>query len=116
MRKMLASVILLAAVLTGACGGSDDSNNDTAGTAPAGGAKVIKSSGTLWTPDEITVKAGTTVTWKVEKGLEHDLSGEDGVKHEKGTAFTYTHTYADAGTYSYQCTLHGGMDGTVTVQ
>jgi plastocyanin len=52
----------------------------------------------------------------VEKGLVHDLAGADGVKHDAGAEWTYTHTYSAPATYAFLCTLHAGMNGTVTVQ
>ena len=32
-----------------------------------------------------------------------------------GGAGVYTHTFATAGTFPYECTIHGGMNGTITV-
>ncbi|HVE94867.1 MAG TPA: plastocyanin/azurin family copper-binding protein [Acidimicrobiales bacterium] len=113
MRKLLIPILVLAASV-GACGGDSDPSSATKKTDPKGPA-VIKAEGTLWKPAEITVGAGEVVTWKVEKGLLHDLVGEDDVKHEAADEFTATHTYSKPGEYNYQCTLHGGMKGTVTV-
>ena len=114
MRKILVSFATLAVLTTGACGGSDSPS--TTATTVADGPPVIKAAATLWKPAKVTAKVGETVTWDVEKGLLHDLVGEDGVKHESANEFVYTHAYDAAGEYDFQCTLHSGMTGTVTVK
>lgn len=111
MRKLLIPIVSLA-VFAGACGGDSE---PAASDAKPKGPAVIKAEGTLWKPANVTVAAGDIVTWKVEKGLLHDLVGEDEVKHEAADEFTVTHTYSKPGEYDYQCTLHAGMKGTVTV-
>jgi len=112
MRKLLVPLLLIA-LAAGACGG-DSEPSGTETTKPKGPV-VIKAEGTLWKPAEVTVAVGDTVTWKAEKGLLHDLVGEDDVKHDAADEFTFSHTYDEAGDYDYQCTLHAGMKGTVTV-
>ncbi len=120
MRKTLVAVGLTAilGLSAGACGGgggNSKSSSDT--TSPAGGppAAVIKTAGTTWEPNEVTVKTGDTVKWDVSGSIVHDLKGDEGVSHKAGSSFTVTHTFDKAGTYSYQCTIHPGMTGTVTV-
>jgi plastocyanin len=114
MRKLLASLAAVAA-FTAACGGSSGSSSSTT-TTVAAGPPVIKAVGTIWKPSKVHAKVGETVTWVVEKGLVHDLAGADGVKHAAGAEWTYTHTYSAPATYAFLCTLHAGMNGTVTVQ
>lgn len=117
MRKIPA---LLAAVAFGlaACGGSDADSSATDGSTPEPaptGPPVIGAKGTQWKPANVVAKVGQEVTWDVEKGLIHDLTGEDGVKHEAADEFVYTHTYDEPGTYDFVCTLHQGMNGSVKV-
>ncbi|MGH8952057.1 MAG: cupredoxin domain-containing protein [Acidimicrobiia bacterium] len=65
--------------------------------------------------DHVTIEEGDTVTWVWDDGgTSHDVSG-DGFKSEVQSEGTFTHTFDDAGTYPYVCTLHSGMKGTVTV-
>jgi len=66
-------------------------------------------------PDHVTVEAGTTVEWVWDDGtLQHDVAG-DGFKSDLFAEGTFTHTFEEPGTYEYLCTIHPGMDGTVTV-
>ncbi|HVV37641.1 MAG TPA: hypothetical protein VHC63_13610 [Acidimicrobiales bacterium] len=116
MRKILVAVAALTMVGGAACGGGGSKKATTttqaSGTAPAA---VIKAEGTTWTPQEVTVKVGDVVEWDVDGSIVHDLHGDDGITHKAGSKFTVTHVYSKPGTYSYQCSIHAGMNGTVTV-
>ncbi|MEY2398414.1 MAG: plastocyanin [Actinomycetota bacterium] len=116
MRKFLiavASVGLLAGAACGGGGGNKSTDKtDKGGSTPAA---VVKSEGTTWSPDDVTVKAGDTVEWQVNGSIVHDLKGDEGISHKAGSKFTQTHTFSQPGTFSYQCTIHPGMTGTVTV-
>jgi plastocyanin len=68
-----------------------------------------------FTPDHVTIVAGDTVTWVWDDGsTPHDVSG-DGFASDVQSEGSFTHTFDDAGSYPYVCTLHSGMKGTVTV-
>ncbi len=73
-------------------------------------------------PQQITVTAGTTVTWKNQDSVAHTVTS--GPRDAPSGLFdsgqiaaggTFSFTFTDPGTYEYYCTVHPGMDGTVTV-
>lgn len=71
-----------------------------------------------FTPDVLTIKAGTTVTWTNESSLVHTVTSDtdlfDSGNMGKGTSFSYTFT--DVGTYTYHCIPHKAyMIGTIVV-
>jgi plastocyanin len=116
MRKVLLGIAVVGLLAGSACGGGDDDpKKDPAPTSGQAPAATIKGLGTTWEPDEVTVKAGEVVEWDVDGSIVHDLKGDEGVAHKAASKYTYTHKYAKPGTYSYQCTIHPGMTGTVTV-
>jgi plastocyanin len=115
MRTFLIAAAAVGLLAGTACGGSSDkksSDTTSAGGAPAA---VIKAEGTTWSPDDVTVHTGDTVEWEIDGSIVHDLKGDEGVSHKAGSNFTQTHTFDKPGTFSYQCTIHAGMNGTVTV-
>lgn len=71
-----------------------------------------------YTPDEIDVVAGTTVTWMNTDSVSHtstsDASGWDSGVIAPGGQFSQA--YSSAGTFSYHCAIHPGMVGTVVVR
>ena len=83
------------------------------------------SSGTFtFSPATITIKAGTTVTWKNVTTVAHTVTSDDGGKtFDSGTSKpvaaqtgTFTFTFKTPGTFTYHCSFHPFMKGTVIVQ
>jgi plastocyanin len=82
--------------------------------------KVVSDSQTqgAYQPNPATVQAGQSVTWTWEdQGNQHSVTADDGgfesCLHNAG--FTFTTTFAKAGTYPYHCSIHPSMKGSVTV-
>jgi len=91
---------------------SDDSSKATA-------TDTVAIKDFAFSPANITVKAGTTVTWTNQDSTAHTVTETDGkTGPDSGTleqGKTYSFTYTTAGTYSYHCSFHSSMTGTVTV-
>ncbi len=70
-----------------------------------------------FTPQELEVPAGTTVTWTNEDWAPHTVTAEDGSfdSCELVEGDTFEYTFDEPGTYSYLCSFHPGMVGTVVV-
>jgi plastocyanin len=71
-----------------------------------------------FSPDTLTIKVGTTVTWTNQDSVEHTVTSDTGLfdsgNLSQGKTFNYTFT--EAGTYPYHCTPHHSkMAGTVIV-
>jgi plastocyanin len=61
------------------------------------------------------VFTGGTVTWEWDDGnVVHDVKSGD-FKSELQKEGTFEHTFEEAGTYDYVCSVHPSMKGTVTV-
>lgn len=69
-------------------------------------------------PDDVTIATGTTVTWTNSDSVAHtstsDASAWNSGIVAPGGRFSFT--FATPGTYSYHCTIHPGMVGTVVVR
>ena len=71
----------------------------------------------VFQPANITVKAGTTVTWTNHDNFTHSVlvNGQSDV-HMMKPGESAQITFATPGQYHYVCTLHTqNMQGTVTV-
>jgi LPXTG-motif cell wall-anchored protein len=70
-----------------------------------------------YTPSTITVTAGESVTWNNSGPTGHSATADDGSFDtgilSKGASGS--HTFSKAGTYSFHCTPHPFMKGTVVV-
>jgi plastocyanin len=71
-----------------------------------------------FTPADITVAPGTTVTWTNNDDVEHTVTSSTNAfgssAIETGNSFSFTFT--QPGTYTYFCSIHPFMTGRVTVQ
>ncbi len=71
-----------------------------------------------FSPASITVAVGSTVTWTNKDAIAHtttsDATGWDSGSLAQNADFA--HTFAVKGTFSYHCSIHPFMTGTVTVQ
>jgi len=80
---------------------------------------VIEMGDHFFDPAQLTVKVGTTVTWKSVGQSTHDLAARDGSFALGAISFgqTFSFTYTKAGRYPYVCMQHegDGMVGVVTV-
>jgi plastocyanin len=68
-------------------------------------------------PAELTVKVGTTVTWTNHDDIPH-LVVSAGKFRSKAldTDESFSFTFTDAGSYTYFCSLHPHMTGTIKVE
>lgn len=67
-------------------------------------------------PSSSTIAAGGEVTWTWGGSVDHNVTFATGTNSATQTAGTFSRTFATAGSYPYQCTIHPGMDGTIIVQ
>ena len=71
-----------------------------------------------FSPAQVTVSVGDTVTWNNEGPTAHSATASDGSFDTGiyGKGQSRSHTFNDAGTFAYICTPHPFMKGTVTVE
>jgi len=71
-----------------------------------------------FSPQEITVVPGTTITWVNHDDVPHTVVSNDKKFKSKAldTDDSFSFTFKDAGTYEYYCSLHPRMTAKVTVK
>ena len=72
-----------------------------------------------FSPANIVVDVGTTVTWTNYDSVGHTVTSDDGDELASpllGRNETYSHTFDEPGEYAYHCTPHPNMEGLVTVR
>lgn len=71
-----------------------------------------------FTPPDLTVNTGDTVTWVNEDRAPHDVTTTGGpgqfASDTLAQGQSFSHTFAAPGAYDYQCTIHPDMVATVT--
>ena len=72
----------------------------------------------VFEPARVTVKVGTTVTWTNHDDIPHTVAAKDRAFKSKvmDTDESFAFTFATPGEYSYFCSLHPHMTGTIVVE
>jgi plastocyanin len=103
---------------TPASGGATATIAPTNTTATGSSANVVNVANFQFSPATLTVKAGTTVTFKGVSG-DHTVTSDAGSTMmfdqsiSQGSSITIT--FANPGTYKYHCSIHASMHGTIVV-
>jgi len=115
-RLVLVSSLLAATVACGKANSPiDPAPNGPSVSIPTGAEFLGK---LAFAPDDLTVDAGATVTWTNTDSVTH-TSTSDGAGWNSGNIAPGGHfsaMFSTPGTFSYHCTIHPGMIGTVTVR
>src|ERR1700688_3720388 len=85
---------------------------------PSAGSADIRIDNFSFGPQTVTVPVGTTVTWTNRDDIPHTVVSTDGVFKSKvrDTDEKFSYTFTKPGTYSYVCSVHRKMTGTVVVK
>jgi plastocyanin len=112
------AVLLVAA----ACGGTTPGGGSP--SAPAGGVACDDSVGSpvavadfAYNPANASIAVGGSLTWANADTAPHTVTFDGGPDCGRmATGGTVSATFGSAGTFTYHCTIHPQMEGTVTVQ
>ncbi len=85
---------------------------------PSSSAYTVNIKSFSFQPATLNVPAGTTVTWNNQDSVQHTVTSDvqglfDSGAIAPGKKFTYT--FPAPGSYSYHCSIHPGMKGTIVV-
>jgi plastocyanin len=129
--KLLAPILACLALGIGlvACGGDDGGGGSQEpaadGGSSSGGGVEVKMENVQFSPRDVTVKAGETITFTNTESIPHDVhktSGPDGdfSSGEPGgmaQGDTFDLTLDQPGKYEYVCKVHApGMSGSISVK
>ena len=130
MKKTILTVVLVLLVLVSACSRTEvpatpqetqpelEKKGDEKGASIGGENAQVTIKGFKFTPGEVRVKIGTTVTWKNEDGVAHTVEANDGSftsdNLEQGD--TVSLTFDKPGRFEYFCGPHPSMKGAVIVE
>ena len=90
-------------------------------SAPQASTGAISIDNFTFTPQTLTVKAGTTVTWTNSDDIPHTVTKEGGPgpvfdSGDLAAGDTFEQTFDAKGKIDYVCTIHAGQEGSITVE
>ena len=119
MRRAVLCVLVGLALASLACSSSSNPSTPSNGSVNV---SIVPNSQTLTTnaynPNPVTISHGGTITWMNNDAITHTATSDTGVwdSGNLGPGASFSKTFQNAGTFTYKCTIHPGMVGTVNVQ
>lgn len=127
---VVGTVLAVSGLLAGCGSGGSDSAPSTAdersgqasatSVAPKAGPVTVEVKDMKFSPADVTVKVGETVTWKFRDSAVHNVQGIGdkamGINSPIFQTGEWSYTFTVPGTYRYLCSIHPQMRGTVTVE
>ncbi|MFI5535542.1 cupredoxin family copper-binding protein [Nocardia sp. NPDC051900] len=131
--RVVTGVALACALLLSGCGGDESGSAATTTRKPARPTTTAQQTGDRkpaaatvvahdmkFSPADVTVAVGDTVTWKFDDKVPHTVQGIGdkamGINSPIFDKGEWSYTFTAPGTYRYLCSLHPEMRGSVTVQ
>jgi len=98
-------------------GGTNGGTGGTGGTSPQ--TFNVSISNFAFNPVGLSIKKGDTVIWTNDDSTQHTVTSDSG--SELGSQLLsngqiYSHTFNNAGTFNYHCSVHSFMGAKITVQ
>ncbi|HUL42739.1 MAG TPA: plastocyanin/azurin family copper-binding protein [Bacteroidota bacterium] len=120
--KLYAVLTVIATMVAALIGCNNNPSNSYGGSSSGSPPppNTVVMSGYSFSPSSMTIKKGTTITWKNNDGAIHTSTSDSGVwdTGDMPNGASKTTTFNTVGTFNYHCTYHQamGMTGTITVQ
>ncbi len=98
---------------------SQTSNSSNSTSTTNGQTSSVSIENMMFTPAQITVSKGTTVTWTNNDSVAHTVTDDNAKGPDSGSITpgqTYSYTYNTTGSFPYHCNFHSQMHGTVVVR
>jgi len=80
--------------------------------APSASAATVRTDGYAFTPTSIRISVGQSVAFVVSSS--HNVRWQDGDPGRGATGAAYSRTFSTAGSFSFFCSIHEEMTGTIT--
>ncbi|MDO4241446.1 MAG: cupredoxin domain-containing protein [Microbacteriaceae bacterium] len=112
--KLLAATAIAFTALTGCS--SNEAKQPTTSAEKVADSVVVKALDNKYEPRKVEIKTGQTVTWEFAGNVKHDVIDPNGLfRSPLMKEGTFSHKFTKAGTYTYKCSLHPEMIGTIVV-
>lgn len=117
MRNSRLAILILVGVVAVTIVGAASARQQE-GADKGNGATKITIDNFSFTPGDVAVPVGATVTWVNHDDVPHTVVSNDKKFKSKAldTDDTFSFTFTQAGTYEYYCSVHPKMTAKVTVK
>jgi plastocyanin len=114
------AIVVMATMMgSGHMGMMGGRGSNPAAESPVRGVTQVRIEDFAFSPANIVVDVGTTITWTNYDGAAHTVTSDEGGVLDSplfGKNKTFSHTFDTPGEYRYHCQPHPNMQGLVTVR
>jgi plastocyanin len=113
-------VLLIVSCIAAGCSSTQSPPATAAPTISTTGGNTINIKNFAFDPSSLTVKSGTVVKWTNNDGASHTIVSDSGSpvafsSDSISSGASYSFTFTQPGTYTYHCSIHPSMKGTIMV-
>ena len=113
-------ILLIVSCIAAGCTSSQAPPATAAPTTSTTGGNTVVIKNFAFDPSSLTVKSGTVVTWTNQDGAPHTIASDTGspvgfTSDSISSGASYSFTFTQPGTYTYYCSIHPTMKGTIIV-
>ena len=113
-------VLLIVSCMAAGCSSNQTPPPTAAPTSSAAGGNTVAIKNFAFDPSSLTVKSGTGVKWTNQDGTSHTIVSDTGSpvafsSDSLASGASYSFTFTQPGTYTYHCSVHPTMKGTIIV-
>ncbi len=129
MKKIIGSLAVLSALLLSGCGtvsynqsaapsstSTTPTTQNQPATAKTNSANTISIQNFAFSPETLTVKKGTTITWTNNDATSHTIKSATFNSGDLAKGATFKFTFDTPGTFDYSCGIHPSMKGKIIVE
>lgn len=117
-RSVLSAGLMAGALLLAACSGGSSAETTITASPPGLGISDVSIENFAFGPGAVAISVGDTVRWtNDESSTAHTTTSDDGLWDSDSIpgGSNFEHTFDEAGTFAYICTIHPSMTATITV-
>jgi len=117
LRKPITAIFCLVAfcAISGISAGLSQTYGTPAPSPSSAATTTVHIRNSTFTPDNLTVHVGDTVTFMNDDSVTHNVTGDPLNSGDIASGKSWQYTFTKAGTYKYICTHHANMVGSITV-
>jgi plastocyanin len=115
--KFVLAIVVSSGILVVSCS-KGGSGYGTTSNPPSSSGTSVSIVNMSFSPANLTVAVGSTVKWTNNDAMAHTVTSDNGSFDSGNIAAgaSYSRMFSTVGTFSYHCTIHPGMTGTITVK
>ena len=123
--SILAMAVVAGLLLAGCTKSAGSTTTAPSGSTTTGGGATTAATGQFqvaidnfaFTPAELTVPVGSTITWTNNQAANHTVTSDTGAfdSGTLATGATFKWTFTQAGEFPYHCSIHASMTAKIVV-